>query len=273
MATSKQDLQFGPFTDDEVKEAFDAFDLDGNSFIGAAELRHVFTSMGEEITDEEVDEMIRMCDDDGDGQVSFEEFSGMVFEHSIRPSIQKAEVIKTEPAETAGQPAAVTAVPVAAPAPIEDTVMDKKTKKAVKEPILVKKARQVATMKSTFGNLIHDQAGFDDIESVASMVRKELNLDVKRVDKLKRKFLAADEDESGEVSYDEFCKFLGTKPSPLLRDLFKKFDTNSNDTVDLREFIVCLSQVFHADIQDKIRCKYLYSYDGIGRPTDNVLLH
>jgi hypothetical protein len=38
-------------------------------FVGAAELRHVLICMGELITDEEVDEMIRMVDVDGDGQV------------------------------------------------------------------------------------------------------------------------------------------------------------------------------------------------------------
>ena len=40
-------------------------------FIGAGEIRHVLICMGELITDEEVDEMIRMVDFDGDGQVSY----------------------------------------------------------------------------------------------------------------------------------------------------------------------------------------------------------
>jgi Ca2+-binding EF-hand superfamily protein len=44
-------------------------DLDKNMFVGAGELRHVLICMGELITDEEVDEMIRMVDVDGDGQV------------------------------------------------------------------------------------------------------------------------------------------------------------------------------------------------------------
>ncbi|KAJ1488276.1 hypothetical protein T484DRAFT_1887715 [Baffinella frigidus] len=45
------------------------FDKDGNGFISAAELRHVMTNLGEKLTDEEVDEMIREADIDGDGQV------------------------------------------------------------------------------------------------------------------------------------------------------------------------------------------------------------
>jgi Ca2+-binding EF-hand superfamily protein len=43
--------------------------LNKNSFIGAGEIRHILICMGELITDEEVDEMIKMIDLDGDGQV------------------------------------------------------------------------------------------------------------------------------------------------------------------------------------------------------------
>lgn len=56
-------------SEEEIKEAFRVFDKDGNGFISAAELRHVMTNLGEKLTDEEVDEMIREADIDGDGQV------------------------------------------------------------------------------------------------------------------------------------------------------------------------------------------------------------
>ncbi|RUP42862.1 calmodulin [Jimgerdemannia flammicorona] len=49
----------------EFKEAFKVFDKDGNGFISAAELRHVMTSLGKTLSDEEVDEMIRKADVDG----------------------------------------------------------------------------------------------------------------------------------------------------------------------------------------------------------------
>merc|ERR1740139_1540782 len=62
-------------TEEELIEAFKVFDRDGNGFISAAELRHVMTNLGEKLTDEEVDEMIREADVDGDGQINYEEFT------------------------------------------------------------------------------------------------------------------------------------------------------------------------------------------------------
>jgi hypothetical protein len=66
------------FSDAEVQQAFEFIDINKNGFISAAEIRHLLICMGEMITDEEVDEMIRMVDSDGDGQVSFEEFYALV---------------------------------------------------------------------------------------------------------------------------------------------------------------------------------------------------
>uniref|UniRef100_A0A3P8Q8I3 EF-hand domain-containing protein n=1 Tax=Astatotilapia calliptera TaxID=8154 RepID=A0A3P8Q8I3_ASTCA len=56
-------------SEEEIREAFRVFDKDGNGYISAAELRHVMTNLGEKLTDEEVDEMIREADIDGDGQL------------------------------------------------------------------------------------------------------------------------------------------------------------------------------------------------------------
>ncbi|CDI79520.1 calmodulin, putative [Eimeria praecox] len=65
-------------SEEELIEAFKVFDRDGNGLISAAELRHVMTNLGEKLTDEEVDEMIREADIDGDGQINYEEFVGMM---------------------------------------------------------------------------------------------------------------------------------------------------------------------------------------------------
>ncbi|NXG73071.1 CALMS protein, partial [Baryphthengus martii] len=66
--------------EEEIREAFRVFDKDGNGYISAAELRHVMTNLGEKLTDEEVDEMIKEADCNNDGQVNYEEFVRMMTE-------------------------------------------------------------------------------------------------------------------------------------------------------------------------------------------------
>nr|7VUT_A Chain A, AlleyCat10 [Homo sapiens]7VUT_B Chain B, AlleyCat10 [Homo sapiens]7VUU_A Chain A, AlleyCat [Homo sapiens]7VUU_B Chain B, AlleyCat [Homo sapiens]7VUU_C Chain C, AlleyCat [Homo sapiens]7VUU_D Chain D, AlleyCat [Homo sapiens] len=61
-------------SEEELREQFRVEDKDGNGYISAAELRIVMTNRGEPLTDEEVDELHRETDIDGDGQVNYEEF-------------------------------------------------------------------------------------------------------------------------------------------------------------------------------------------------------
>merc|ERR1712193_561390 len=65
-------------SEEELMDAFKVFDKDGNGYISSAELRHVMTNLGEKLTDEEVEEMIREADVDGDGQVNYDEFVKMM---------------------------------------------------------------------------------------------------------------------------------------------------------------------------------------------------
>jgi calmodulin len=58
---------------EEIRESFSVFDRDGTGMISAAELRHVMTNIGEKLSDQEVDEMIREIEVDRDGQIQYEE--------------------------------------------------------------------------------------------------------------------------------------------------------------------------------------------------------
>ena len=49
------------------KKNFFFIDKDGNGFISAAELKHVMNNLGEMLSDEEIDEMIKEADADGVG--------------------------------------------------------------------------------------------------------------------------------------------------------------------------------------------------------------
>ncbi|XP_019068249.1 calmodulin-like protein 8 isoform X1 [Solanum lycopersicum] len=64
--------------EEELKEVFKVFDKDQNGFISATDLRHVMINLGEKLTEEEAQHMIREADLDGDGQVNFDEFFKMM---------------------------------------------------------------------------------------------------------------------------------------------------------------------------------------------------
>lgn len=56
-------------SEEEIREAFKVFDCDNNGFISTAELRHVLNSIGEKLTDAQVDEMVLEADQNRDGQI------------------------------------------------------------------------------------------------------------------------------------------------------------------------------------------------------------
>jgi len=65
-------------TEEEVINAFKVFDKDANGLISSTELRHIMTTLGDKLTEDEVEEMIREADIDGDGYINYEEFVRMM---------------------------------------------------------------------------------------------------------------------------------------------------------------------------------------------------
>ena len=74
----KKLINFPRFSKDEIKEAFDCFDISSGGSISAQELKFIFKSLGEEVTEEEVEEMIKLADKEGLGQVNFKNFEEFV---------------------------------------------------------------------------------------------------------------------------------------------------------------------------------------------------
>lgn len=60
-------------TSDEFIKGFQVFDKAGNGFIGAGELRYVLTQLGEKMTDDEVDELLKGFPVQ-DGQINYHSF-------------------------------------------------------------------------------------------------------------------------------------------------------------------------------------------------------
>ncbi|XP_023235063.1 calmodulin, flagellar-like [Centruroides sculpturatus] len=66
--------------ENEIIEAFRVFDKDGDGLIDAKELRYVMMNLGEKLTAEETEEMIRLADINNDGLINYAEFVRMMSE-------------------------------------------------------------------------------------------------------------------------------------------------------------------------------------------------
>jgi len=64
--------------EEELGDAFKLFDKDGDGQISAAELKAILHSLGQELPDSDIEDMLREADIEGDGQISYEEFKEMM---------------------------------------------------------------------------------------------------------------------------------------------------------------------------------------------------
>ncbi|KAM5359673.1 hypothetical protein ACJZ2D_014291 [Fusarium nematophilum] len=67
----------------ELLAAFKVFDRDGTGTISAEELRHVMNSIGEEFTQEEIDDMMKEADQNGDGTIDYKEFKQIMLHDQL----------------------------------------------------------------------------------------------------------------------------------------------------------------------------------------------
>ncbi|XP_063934637.1 neo-calmodulin-like [Zophobas morio] len=66
--------------EDIIREVFSIFDKDNDGFISPAELRHLMSCMGENLTDREIEDMINVADSNGDGLIDYKEFAVLLKE-------------------------------------------------------------------------------------------------------------------------------------------------------------------------------------------------
>lgn len=64
--------------DEEMRQAFQVFDKDGDGYISATELKLVMQQLGEALTDQQLADMLREADGNGDGRIDFKEFCGLM---------------------------------------------------------------------------------------------------------------------------------------------------------------------------------------------------
>jgi len=234
-------LEHRPFSDEEIKQAFDTFDLDKNENVGAMEIKHILDVIGEQATDEEIDEMIRMCDTDGAGQVTFEEFSKLMK--------QPAPPVPPAPPSHGKKSALRRNVSLAAPMPGET-------------------APSYAIESTQQTRLI----------SVETLIKKlsggMTRMKPAQIKKIYKRFNEIDVDQSGAIDYKEFLMALEIDDSKTAHQMFNIFDMDGSGEVELKEFIVVLSNYTAAAKDEKLRFAFMmFDEDGSGFIERNELIN
>jgi len=74
---------------EKLREAFAEFDVNDDGFISKKELSDVMSNFGNMITNEELDEMIKVVDKDGNGLVDFKEFLNLMDSNCLLQNIDQ----------------------------------------------------------------------------------------------------------------------------------------------------------------------------------------
>eukprot|EP00457_Paulinella_chromatophora_P011269 gb/GEZN01011401.1/.p2 GENE.gb/GEZN01011401.1/~~gb/GEZN01011401.1/.p2 ORF type:complete len:161 (+),score=42.26 gb/GEZN01011401.1/:159-641(+) len=82
MMARKQDRMQDGDDEKEMREAFALFDPTGKKKVSKDDIKRVLTTVGEKLTDAEVDEMLKMADKDNDRMLNWGDFSAIMKEAS-----------------------------------------------------------------------------------------------------------------------------------------------------------------------------------------------
>merc|ERR1712228_1143808 len=97
-SVNEEDIKSGKVSEDEMKSIFDEFDEDDGGSIDAQELQNAMKKMGVDMEMNEINDLILEIDENGDGEVDFDEFKVMAtkgwfvqaFESKLAEALQKS---------------------------------------------------------------------------------------------------------------------------------------------------------------------------------------
>lgn len=231
------------FTDKEVEDAFRFIDLDKNMFIGAAELRHVLICMGELITDEEVDEMIRMVDADGDGQVSYGEFHKLAkHPDPSRPDFNSILDKSDAKSKTTGA-----MFPGGAPPPPPSG-----------NPADQMSAANAAAAAARGKDLKRKQ----DKKAMLRRFAEDNGIRFAEMQKSFKKFQNMDDDKGGMCSFDQFIEMFNAEPTGETKKLYDLYEVPDAQALNIREIMLGLNNFTGATGPQKVEfCFHLFDED------------
>ena len=225
---SQQQQQGEEFTEHEIIDAFRSFDLDKNNYVGAAEIRHVLLNIGERPTDEEVDEMIRMVDKNGDGQVAFDEFYRMITGGREPPAGLKAAA--------------------------RHSIIGSNNFGGLPHGGADNGKDSFITSSQTAHEAVKAR---NDKRKALDEFARDNYLKPESIKRAHRRFQVLDKKHSGVIDYTEFCEVLQVEPSVQAESVFKKYDYNQSGLIDAKELLIALANFTGAGKDDKMKFAFL----------------
>jgi Ca2+-binding EF-hand superfamily protein/CRP-like cAMP-binding protein len=164
-------------TPQDIAVAFSKFDFDGDGSISRSELARGMNMLGIKLKPSEIDHLMDVCDEDGNGELDFNEFVTKILDQQPL-SVDEIKHVKRK---------------------MQLAVFDLETS-------FKKLFDEWNVTRSGFLSLAQFTRGLDSLPSVASTTSKET---------VKGIFVSADRDGDGYLSYTEFAKFFEETKSRL----------------------------------------------------------
>ena len=237
--SSTDKIPAGSYQYDDMRRIFEAFDLDKSGRLDKRTLRVLFGSIGRVIDDSRLESMISLADRDGDGFVTFSDFTILLKDPNKLVSEFKNR--QRLAIESVSKKAALSSKPALA-------IVDD-----------IEHCSPPSELSIAFGDLL----GRSSV--TAQDVRK-----------LYRMFSSADIDKSGSLDWYEFHEMVvvmaPSASKPLIRRVFDLIDTDRSGLIEMNEFLIAVLSLTNVDAAEKLRLAFsLFDENGNGVIDENEL--
>ncbi|XP_028676067.1 calcium-binding protein LPS1-alpha-like [Erpetoichthys calabaricus] len=257
----------GPDIEEEMREAFRILDKDNDGSISETEMRQIMKNLGEKLTDEEIDTMLKEADIDGDGLVNYDEFKEAfsMFDKDGDGTITTQELGTIM--KSLGQ------------APTDQELKDMISEVDADGSgsidfnefltMMAKKMKDTDTeeeIREAFK--VFDKDGDGSIS--AAELRMADQLPPEQIAEFREAFALFDKDGDGTITSKELgtvMRALGQNPSEAeLQDMINEVDADSNGIVDFTEFLTLMvKRIKELDSEEEIREAFkVFDKDGDG---------
>eukprot|EP00397_Hematodinium_sp_SG-2012_P030435 GEMP01032236.1.p1 GENE.GEMP01032236.1~~GEMP01032236.1.p1 ORF type:complete len:363 (+),score=53.23 GEMP01032236.1:28-1116(+) len=232
---SKKYVTLPGITTHHILAAFNNMDLDKNGYIGAMELRCILNQLGHDSSDEIIDEMIRMVDSEGIGQCSVEDYWRLLHSAAF---VSEMQALKPG---------------------VKESALELKMKGNAILQNNVKNFTQTLTTREAGQKLKNaDKRGRGRVGAIMEKRQEDFaGLKPHQLQRIYNQFKKIDRDQKGFIDYREFCLVLEQPDSVVMKRLFEMFDLDKSGTLELREFIVGLSNCTSSSREERVRFAFM----------------